>query len=99
MTRITALPSTPPGSRRRLRPVLVDAGNEVHTNGYLVAVIGVLADDRLGDVLDPVWLMSSTTPSATRKSASLDRLQVESGRSCSAGLDFAIFLISRALAA
>ncbi len=43
----------------------------------------------------PSWLMSSTTPSATRKSASLARLQVENGRSCSVGLDFAIFLISR----
>lgn len=43
----------------------------------------------------PSWLMSSITPSATRKSASLDRLQVEKGRSCSVGLDFAIFLISR----
>jgi len=43
----------------------------------------------------PSWLMSSTTPSATRKSASLDRLQVENGRSCSVGLDFAIFLILR----
>ena len=43
----------------------------------------------------PSWLMSSTTPSATRKSASLARLQVENGRLCSAGLDLAIFLISR----
>src|SRR6266536_1368859 len=43
----------------------------------------------------PSWLMSSTTPSATRKSASLDRLQAEKGRSCSAGLDLATFLISR----
>ena len=39
--------------------------------------------------------MSSTTPSATRNSASLARLQVENGRPCSAGLDLAIFLISR----
>src|SRR6266487_6383260 len=39
--------------------------------------------------------MSSTTPSATRKSASLARLQVENGRPCSAGLDLAIFLTSR----
>src|SRR5690348_6462450 len=39
--------------------------------------------------------MSSTTPSATRKSASLARLQVENGRSYSAGLALAIFLISR----
>jgi hypothetical protein len=39
--------------------------------------------------------MSSTTPSATRNSASFDRLQVENGRSCSAGLDLAIFLTSR----
>jgi hypothetical protein len=39
--------------------------------------------------------MSSTTPSATRKSASLARLQVETGRPCSTGLDLAIFLISR----
>jgi hypothetical protein len=39
--------------------------------------------------------MSSTTPSATRKSASFARLQVENGRSCSAGFDLAIFLISR----
>lgn len=39
--------------------------------------------------------MSSTTPSAIRKSASSVRLQVEKGRSCSVGLDFAIFLISR----
>jgi hypothetical protein len=39
--------------------------------------------------------MSSTTPSATRKSASLARLQVENGRPCSAGLDLASFLISR----
>ncbi len=43
----------------------------------------------------PSWLMSSTTPSATRKSASLTRLQVENGRPCSTGLDLAIFLISR----
>lgn len=41
------------------------------------------------------WLMSSTTPSATRNSASLDRLLVENGRSCSVGVDLAIFLISR----
>lgn len=39
--------------------------------------------------------MSSTTPSATRKSAGLARLQVENGGPCSAGLDFAIFLVSR----
>src|SRR5580700_3891988 len=39
--------------------------------------------------------MSSTTPSATRNSASLDRLHAENGRSCSAGRDLAIFLISR----
>ena len=43
----------------------------------------------------PSWLMSSTTPSATRNSASFDKLQVENGRSCSAGRDLAIFLISR----
>ncbi len=43
----------------------------------------------------PSWLMSSTTPSATRKSAGLARLQVENGRSCSTGLDLTIFLISR----
>lgn len=41
----------------------------------------------VADVVDP--------PSATTKSASLVRLQVENGRSCSVGLDFAIFLISR----
>ncbi len=39
--------------------------------------------------------MSSTTPSATRKSAGLARLQVENGRPCSNGLDLAIFSISR----
>ena len=39
--------------------------------------------------------MSSTTPSATRKSASLARLQVLNGSPCSAGFDFAVFLISR----
>ena len=39
--------------------------------------------------------MSSTTPSATRNSASLDRLQVEKGRLWSCGRDRAIFLISR----
>jgi hypothetical protein len=39
--------------------------------------------------------MSSTTPSATRKSASLARLHRENGSPCSAGLDLAIFLISR----
>ena len=39
--------------------------------------------------------MSSTTPSATRNSASLDKLQVEKGRSWSTGRDRAIFLISR----
>ena len=39
--------------------------------------------------------MSSITPSATRKSASLARLQVENGRPYSAGLDLAIFLTSR----
>ena len=43
----------------------------------------------------PSWLRSSTTPSATRKLASFARLQVENGRPCSAGLDLAIFLISR----
>jgi len=43
----------------------------------------------------PSWLMSSTTPSATRKSASLARLQTENGRPWPAGLDLAIFLISR----
>ncbi|KOV58111.1 hypothetical protein ADK64_37005 [Streptomyces sp. MMG1121] len=41
----------------------------------------------------PSWLVSSTVPSATRKSASLARLQVENGRPCSAGLDLAISLI------
>src|SRR5450755_2379036 len=39
--------------------------------------------------------MSSTTPSATRNSASFDKLQVENGRPWSPGLDLAIFLISR----
>ena len=39
--------------------------------------------------------MSSTTLSATRNSASLDRLQVEKGRLWSIGRDRAIFLISR----
>jgi hypothetical protein len=39
--------------------------------------------------------MSPATPSATRKSASLARLQVENGRSYPAGLALAIFLISR----
>jgi hypothetical protein len=39
--------------------------------------------------------MSSTTPSATGNSAGFDRLQVENGRSYSAGLALAIFLISR----
>src|SRR5216683_3140060 len=39
--------------------------------------------------------MSSTTPSATRKSASLARLHRENGSPCPAGLDLAIFLISR----
>ncbi len=43
----------------------------------------------------PSWLMSSTTPSATRKSASFVRLQVEKGRSYAVGLDFANSLISR----
>ena len=43
----------------------------------------------------PSWEMSSTTPSATRKSASLARLHRENGSPCSAGLDLAIFLISR----
>lgn len=42
----------------------------------------------------PSWLVSSTTPSATRKSASSARIQVGNGRPCSAGLDLAIFLIS-----
>src|SRR5437868_2832239 len=37
--------------------------------------------------------MSSTTPSATRNSASLLRLHVENGRPWSAGRDSAIFLI------
>jgi len=39
--------------------------------------------------------MSSTSLSATRKSAGLARLQVENSRPCSVGLDLAIFLISR----
>ena len=39
--------------------------------------------------------MSSTTPSATRNSASFDRLHVEKGRPWSTGLDSAILLISR----
>jgi hypothetical protein len=34
-------------------------------------------------------------PLGDRKSASLVRLQVENGKSCSVGLDLAIFLISR----
>jgi hypothetical protein len=34
-------------------------------------------------------------PSATRNSPSLDKLQVENGRSRSSGRDLAIFLISR----
>src|SRR5207249_5614303 len=38
---------------------------------------------------------AAATPSATRNSASLDRLQVENGRPWSAGRDLAIFLISR----
>ena len=41
----------------------------------------------VGDVVDH--------PSAIRNSASLDRLQVENCRPCSAGLDLAAFLISR----
>jgi hypothetical protein len=41
----------------------------------------------------PSWEMSSTTPSATKNSASLARLQVEKGRPWSLGLDRAIFLI------
>jgi hypothetical protein len=39
--------------------------------------------------------MSPATPSATGNSASLARLRVENGRSCSAGLDLAVFLIFR----
>jgi hypothetical protein len=35
--------------------------------------------------------MSSTIPSATRKSASFDRLQVENGRPCSTGVDVVSF--------
>ena len=38
--------------------------------------------------------MSSTTPSATRNSASLDRLQVEKGRLWSCGRDSATFLMA-----
>jgi hypothetical protein len=38
--------------------------------------------------------MSSTTPSATKKSASLARLQVENGSPWSAGRAKAIFLIA-----
>jgi hypothetical protein len=41
--------------------------------------------------------MSLTTPSATRKPASFDRFQVLNGSPCSAGFDFAIFLISATL--
>jgi hypothetical protein len=39
--------------------------------------------------------MSSTTPSATRKSASLARLHRENASPCPAGLDLATFLVSR----
>ena len=35
----------------------------------------------------PSWLMSSTTPSATKNSANLERLQVEKGRLWSTGRD------------
>ena len=41
----------------------------------------------------PSWLMSSTTPSATKNSASLVRLHVEKGRPWSTGRDRAIFLM------
>jgi hypothetical protein len=43
----------------------------------------------------PSWEMSPASPSATRKSASLARLQAENGRPWSTGRDLAIFLISR----
>src|SRR5260221_6742082 len=39
--------------------------------------------------------MSPPPPSATRTPASFDKVHVEKGSSCSAGLDLAIFLISR----
>ena len=37
-----------------VKAVLADTGHEVHANGDFVAVVRVLADDRLGDVLHPV---------------------------------------------
>jgi hypothetical protein len=39
-------------------------------------------------------MVAATRPPVTGKSASLARLQVGTGRPCSAGLDLAIFLIS-----
>jgi hypothetical protein len=56
-----------------------------------------LKGDALGAEQDPQALVADVVdhPSATRKSASFDKLQTENGRSCSAGLDLAIFLIFR----
>ena len=56
-----------------------------------------LKADALGAEQGPQALVADVVdyPSTTRKSASLARLQVENGRSCSAGLDLATFLITR----
>ena len=80
-----------------------EVGRDLVPDGLRHVAGGVAAQQpehsRAGEVgvqdPQPSWLMSSTTPSATRKSASLARLQVENGRSCSAGLDLASFLIFR----
>lgn len=83
---------------------------EVLDLGLLGGVVGVaggllglhpLKRDALLVEQDPKALMADVVdhPSATRKSANLARLQVENGRPCSAGLDLAIFLISRRSAA
>ena len=57
--------------------------------GLKVRVVGLLAGlqalkgtpSARNSVRRPSWLMSSTTPLSTKKSASLDRLHVENGRS------------------
>ena len=45
--------------------------------------------------VEHLYAIRRSIPSATRNSASFDRLQAENGRSCPAGFDLATFLISR----
>jgi hypothetical protein len=76
--------------------ITADLNDEDHT-GYLWTFLDEARDALLAEQ-DPQALVADVAgppPQPPRNSASLARLQAENGRSCPAGLDLAIFLISR----